>query len=370
MNDLDTCGCCDDKAPPPKLYNPPGQTALNYRISLHSQFMERMLGQISSIELPDGKHQGTRPLASLTTRSEDDFSIGLMDGWAVVGDVLTFYQERIANEGYLRTATERFSILQLARAIGYELGAGVAAETYLAFTLDESDSTPDSAVIAAGTQVQSLPQKQDELPQTFETAADFTAHAAWNSLRPRMEESQEISLNSSSLHLKGSNLNLKQGDRMLLVQGSGAGTQYKRKVIADVREDLDLNSTQVKFEIPQGGSPGSIAAGSGNDIAVYALRQNSAIFGHNAPLYASLPTDVSQPFNDWDASGWDIWEDSIIGPVWYQDADMFLERQFDGLARDGWLLLERPGTHTLYRIDEVIPMSKSGFAMSSKRHGL
>ena len=44
--------------------------------------------------------------------------------------MLTFYQERIANEAYLRTATERVSLLELARLIDYELRPGVAASTY------------------------------------------------------------------------------------------------------------------------------------------------------------------------------------------------------------------------------------------------
>jgi len=47
------------------------------------------------------------------TRADDDFAIGLLDAWAVVSDVLTFYQERIANESYLRIATaERRSVLE------------------------------------------------------------------------------------------------------------------------------------------------------------------------------------------------------------------------------------------------------------------
>ena len=50
---------------------------------------------------------GARPLVALTTRAADDPAIALLDAWATVGDVLTFYQERIANEGFLRTATER-----------------------------------------------------------------------------------------------------------------------------------------------------------------------------------------------------------------------------------------------------------------------
>ena len=59
-------------------------------------------------------------------RDDDDFSIALLDAWATVADVLTFYQERIANEAYLRTATERLSVLELARLIGYQLRPGVA----------------------------------------------------------------------------------------------------------------------------------------------------------------------------------------------------------------------------------------------------
>jgi hypothetical protein len=55
----------------------------------------------------------------------------------MTGDILTFYQERIANESYLRTATERLSILEQSRLLGYQLGPGLAAATHLAFTLEE-----------------------------------------------------------------------------------------------------------------------------------------------------------------------------------------------------------------------------------------
>ena len=54
--------------------------------------------------------RGRPALAGLRTRDDDDFSIALLDAWATVADVLTFYQERIANESYLRTATERRSL--------------------------------------------------------------------------------------------------------------------------------------------------------------------------------------------------------------------------------------------------------------------
>jgi hypothetical protein len=54
----------------------------------------------------------TYPLLNLTTRDPSDPAMALLDAWATVADVLAFYQERIANEGYLRTATERRSILE------------------------------------------------------------------------------------------------------------------------------------------------------------------------------------------------------------------------------------------------------------------
>ena len=55
-------------------------------------------------------------LQDLTTRDDDDFTIALLDASATIADVLTFYQERIANESYLRTATERDSILRTGAA--------------------------------------------------------------------------------------------------------------------------------------------------------------------------------------------------------------------------------------------------------------
>ena len=131
--------------------------------------------------------------------------------------MLTFYQERIANEGFLRTATERRSILEMARAIGYELNPGVAASTYLVFKVDESASTPDTATIPAGTQVQSIPAAQGELPQTFETTEEFAARVAWNALWPRTTEPDTIEVDKTGLYLQGVSTQLQPGDAIVIV---------------------------------------------------------------------------------------------------------------------------------------------------------
>src|SRR5690242_19426677 len=104
---LDNCGCCEPDPAPPLLYNRPGLPALSYRAGTYATIYRRMLASIGTYTLQDGDFAGTRPLAVLTTREPDDPSVALLDASAVVADVLTFYQERIANEGFLRTATER-----------------------------------------------------------------------------------------------------------------------------------------------------------------------------------------------------------------------------------------------------------------------
>ena len=170
------CGCCAglDRETPRRIANTAGMSAIAYRVGTWAQFKESMLTRLSSSSTP--------ALAGLTTRADDDFTIALCDALAMSLDVLTFYQERIANEHYLRTATERRSMVEMARLIGYQPAPGVAASTHLAFTLHETPGDPASAPVPirvpVGTRVQSVPG-QDEQPQSFETVAEVEARAEW-----------------------------------------------------------------------------------------------------------------------------------------------------------------------------------------------
>src|SRR2546428_6544026 len=146
---LDTCGCCEGvhALTPVEIFNPPGLPRIAYRVGTHGSFKESLQAHLSA----------QAPLRSLTTRDDDDPTIALLDAWATVLDVLTFYQERIANEGFLRTATEQRSVLELARAIGYELGPGDAARHHLAFQLERAPGPPPSVQFRASLAVHSVP---------------------------------------------------------------------------------------------------------------------------------------------------------------------------------------------------------------------
>ncbi|HTG33542.1 MAG TPA: putative baseplate assembly protein [Thermoanaerobaculia bacterium] len=203
------CGCCEGTEPltPRTIANRPGLDALAYRVGTHASFLETMQARLSSSDF--------MALEGLTTRDASDPSLALLDAWALVGDVLTFYQERIANEGYLRTATERRSVLELARLVGYEPRPGVAASTYLAYLLDEGPE----ALIPAGAAARSVPGP-GELPQTFETMENLTARAAWNNLQVRLTRPQNAITRDKDrgmgVYLQGVNTQVKVNDPLLI----------------------------------------------------------------------------------------------------------------------------------------------------------
>jgi len=237
---LSDCGCCEGQQArtPMELYNRPGLSVIAYRVGAYSDFRAGMQARLSASDQAE--------LAGLRSRDDDDFSIALLDAWAVVSDVLTFYQERFINESYLRTATERLSVLEQARLIGYELSPGVAASTYLAFTLENPPGAPDKAVkqitIETGVKVQSTPGP-DEDPQTYETVEQVEARVEWNEIRPRLHQPQVLSTGMNSIVLGGTDTGVKKGDTLLIKSGSMATKQISR-----IATDDDANTTRVDFD--------------------------------------------------------------------------------------------------------------------------
>jgi hypothetical protein len=187
-------------------------------------------------------------LRNLLTRDQDDFTLALLDAWAVVSDILTFYQERLANESYLATAQERFSLIELAKLIGYQINPGVSASTYIAFTMETmpaGPSMPTSALIEAGTRLQSTPG-QDELPQVFETTEDITARLEWNAIKPLQTQTQQITASMTSIILAGIAHRISAGDRMVIKKSSALSS----KRVQEITEFPDEGYTRVDFASP------------------------------------------------------------------------------------------------------------------------
>jgi len=83
-------------------------------------------------------------LPEWTDQSPSDLGMLLVDLHAYMGDVVLYYQDRIANESFLQTAIERRSVLNALRLIGYELSPPVpaAVELTLLFKPPPAGSSP------------------------------------------------------------------------------------------------------------------------------------------------------------------------------------------------------------------------------------
>ncbi len=84
-----------------------------------------------------------------TSRDPSDLGMVMIELFSYLGDLMNFYTDRSANEGFIATASQRDSLLQLARMLGYVPTALSAASVTLTF----SNSTASSVVIPAKTQV-------------------------------------------------------------------------------------------------------------------------------------------------------------------------------------------------------------------------
>lgn len=413
LGELNVCGCCagtTTQTPAPTA-NRPGLPEIAFRAGVHATFKASLLAGLSAASRPALRH--------LRTRADEDFTIGLLDAFAGMADVLTFYSERIANEAFLRTATERRSVLELARAIGYELGPGLAAHVLLAFTIEGGRGAPGTAIIPKGTKIQSVPGPEEK-PQVFETAMEFRGLARWNELRPRQWRPQALEESATFLFLKGVSTNLKPGDVLLL---SAEGKSATAKPILGVEVDREAKVTRVDFKaepprvieyrptvpastfpfrlpMPPSSEVWETAFGMGKAVSledalsaiyvsgwrredlelhllappppnppkpaagVFALRQRVGFFGHNAPRQEFVAASMGKSLqaslpNPWDETatqpGTTIWENSQRQP--HRDpTHVFLERVVPELVAGGWVVFEGPDGPT----PGLVPFSVAG----------
>ena len=353
----DTC-CSPRDTVPQRPANRPGLSAIRYRLGTHALFKHAMLRTLSR----------TPALSGLTTRDDSDTGIALIDCWATVLDVLTFYQERIANEGFLLPATERRSVLELARAIGYELNPGVAAGVDLVFTVEKVPGAMDEVVLDAGLKVQSIPG-QDETPQTFETTETLAALPVLNELRPRLNRPHDFARATTRIHLQGIDTRLEPGDLILMTGPSRENNPFSERwdvrTVNDVVVDTEAGHTAVGWSHDLGHeNPWVDPAES---PGVYVFRERASLFGHNAPDWRLMSENIKNEF-DPQGSQRSQWPDFEIQTV--NDHRIDLDTVYESLIGGSWVLLDRPGYRELYRAEEVFTDSRTDYSLTAKTTSL
>lgn len=109
-----------------------------------------------------------------TGQDPADFGLAMVEAFAYVGDIVSYYIDRVANEGYLLTATQRQSLIDLAAIYGYTPTSYQNAFVTVKLT---NDSASD-IVLPANTQLSGEVTANDVTQQLiFTTIAEVTIPA-------------------------------------------------------------------------------------------------------------------------------------------------------------------------------------------------
>jgi hypothetical protein len=354
------CGCCAgiDAATPPPIGNRPGLASIAYRPGSYAAFRHSQLARLSGEERP--------ALLRLKSRVDDDFTIALIDAWSCVLDVLAFYQERNANEAWLGTATERQSIIELGRLIGYRPRPGVAAASDLVFLMDDpagAAAAVPAVAIPAGTRVQSIPGP-GETAQTFETVEAIDARVAWNALTPRKTRPTLLRNGDTGTWIAGVVSGLRTGDVVLIVGSERFDdpTTSRWDVRTLVRVAIDSKADHTRLEWVEPLDSVDAAPGTPSELRLFVFRVRASLFGWNAP-HPNLLSDAARTRYGFDADSTSDWTFTIDETLRRIHLDSIQERFVVG----GWVALTRPAdVISLYRTDAAIDDGRAAYAVSAR----
>jgi hypothetical protein len=158
---MTVCCPCDVIDHPRKPVIPAGLSALPRQLAGLPEYRLAMLRDIPLF----------LPLAGWRAREGDDLGVMLLEMWAYVLDILGFYDERIANETYLRTAVLRPSLRKLVELIGYQPRPALGASVVLAAIADSKKvvKLPARTAFRSGA-------FDGQPPQVFETEIEHEIH--------------------------------------------------------------------------------------------------------------------------------------------------------------------------------------------------
>ena len=221
MNGTTTSPCpCAQAQDPQVVSNPPGLAQISNRADDFTGFRRALLRN-----LPGEQSIGAwRP-------TPGDLGLQVLEWWAYLADVLTFYNERIANESYLRTAQRPGSLANLVALLGYQPAPAIAATGHVA-ALRTPGSTAEPLAIPAGMRLSSV-ATPGLTSQTFEvgTAASFTGPSI---VPVTLEPDTTLELANgapSGVLLAGPVSGINVGDSLVLLERDFAGQDDNWSVV-------------------------------------------------------------------------------------------------------------------------------------------
>jgi len=180
-------------------------------------------------------------LPAWTERSEADLGMMLLELFSATADDLCYMQDRVANEAYLGTATQRRSVAGHLALIGYQMDDGASASTFLQFQVNSSQS------LTNGFKVSNKPSSSDDPVIVFETLLDVQLEPAHNRISLYDWGNSQCCLpkTASSAALAGTFDHLKVGDYLLFDGGSDRRDVVRLTVAPQIMSVAEVTSPPI-----------------------------------------------------------------------------------------------------------------------------
>jgi hypothetical protein len=156
-----------------------------------------------------------------------DFGVALIEAFAYMGDIINYYIDRVANESYLPTASQRQNIINLAAQFGY-IPTGYRASTAL---VSFSNSGEEDVTLPVGTQVYGEVSVDGVVEQLiFSTTQEITVPASVDDVAGVAEVTCQ---HYEDVSLRPENLSSGPGDVAGEFLGNSNGEPNQRYVLSE-----------------------------------------------------------------------------------------------------------------------------------------
>lgn len=274
---MSCCGTQDSICPcgafvhPARISNVAGLDRISYRVGDYTTFREALLralpGEVSltctqpksAAKAPGSTNSGSvvqlwRPGAA------GDLAVQMIEWWAYLADILTFYNERTATQAYLRTADQSITVNRLVRLLGYRPKPGIGAIGTLAALMNGTATF----TLPQGFQVQSKPGPGQQ-PQIFEAKRATVIQSPNVAAIGPTGSGALLSPDGLSVLLSGVIKSIKPNDQLLLLeqQWNGGDNNYVLVTVQGTASEQDPwgnTNTRVTFTSEVTGLPSTASA--------------------------------------------------------------------------------------------------------------
>jgi uncharacterized phage protein gp47/JayE len=275
--------------------------AVPFRIRLGSEYLQVLAGAGSDLwavlrgvdgSMPAAHAAGdpvlldpANPFAAWREGTTGDYQTAFIELFAYLADILTFYQERIANEAFLGTATQRDSLLRLADLVDSQPSPGSGATALVAFLAQKGQTVTVPAGLRLGSKA-----SPGKAAAVFETATALAALDVHNripvaSMLP-LDQFAPIAGTIRTIVLARTGNQLGIGDYVVAVANERAPGETARAFrLRSVSTDPVAQTTTISWTE----QAGTTYDESRMPVNLYALRVSAAPFGNDAPAYNTLP---------------------------------------------------------------------------------